>query len=164
MSLIIRRPEQSDVPRIAVICREGWQQTVRETMSESYQHATISFWYREDKVRMDVKRGSYSYVAEMDGKVVGVIGGGMREAATSEIFIFYVDEYCRYQGIGKKLLETLTENHMSKGAGEQWVSVQEGNIYGLPFYEAKGFQHQFSKRTKTANGEMQVSLRLRREL
>ncbi|WP_411842382.1 GNAT family N-acetyltransferase [Salinicoccus sp. HZC-1] len=164
MALIIRRPEPPDALRIAVICSEGWRQTVRDTMSESYQHATISFWYKEDKVIQGIKSGSYSYVAEMDGSVVGVIGGGMAAAGTSEVFIFYVDAGFRYQGIGKALLGPLTEDHIKKGAVEQWVSVQEGNDYGQPFYEARGFQYQFPKKTKTATGEVQVSLRFKREL
>ncbi|WP_417168712.1 hypothetical protein [Terrihalobacillus insolitus] len=31
------------------------------------------------------------------------------------------------------------------GAKEQWVSVQKGNMKGIPFYEAKGFKFQYEK-------------------
>ena len=101
--LVIRRPEISDALRIAVICSEGWRQTVDGTMSESFQRSIISFWYTEDKVAGDIRRGSYSYVAEVNGVVAGVIGGGMTALDTSKVFVFYVDREYRYRGIGKEL-------------------------------------------------------------
>lgn len=164
MALIIRRPEVADAPGVALICSEGWRQTVEGKMSSSHQHAVISFWYTEEKVQKDIRRGSYSYVAEVDGTIAGVIGGGMTAVNTSEIFVFYVHEEYRYQGIGKKLLDKITGDHIKRGASEQWVSVQEGNIYGRPFYEDRRFSCSHSKETKTATGEVQVSLRFKREL
>lgn len=162
--LVIRRPEISDALRIAVICSEGWRQTVDGTMSESFQRSIISFWYTEDKVAGDIRRGSYSYVAEVNGVVAGVIGGGMTALDTSEVFVFYVDREYRYRGIGKELLAKITEGHRKRGAVCQWVSVQEGNEHGLPFYEARGFVYQRDKKTKTETGEVQISRRYRREL
>ncbi|HIW11583.1 MAG TPA: GNAT family N-acetyltransferase [Candidatus Salinicoccus stercoripullorum] len=162
--LVIRRPEISDALRIAVICSEGWRQTVDGTMSESFQRSIISFWYTEDKVAGDIRRGSYSYVAEVNGVVAGVIGGGMTALDTSKVFVFYVDREYRYRGIGKELLAKITEGHRKRGAVCQWVSVQEGNEHGLPFYEARGFVYQRDKKTKTETGEVQISRRYRREL
>lgn len=164
MVLIIRESTVADALRVAVVCSEGWRQTVQGTMSESFQQATVSFWYTEDKVMQDIRRGRYRYVAEVDGTVAGVIGGAMTARDTSEITIFYVDEQYRYQGIGKRMLEKITGDHIKRGAVQQWVSIQQGNTHGQPFYEAQGFKYQHSKETKTATGETQVSLRFKRKL
>lgn len=160
----IRRPEPEDAPAIARICRNGWKQTVEGLLSRSHQHETVEFWYGEKKVMQDIGRGRYSYVAELDGAVVGVIGGGRVSVRSGEIYVFYVDEAHRYKGIGRMLLDRLTEHHRNKGLVEQCVSVQEGNRYGQPFYEARGFEYIGKKSQSTGTGEVQTSLRFRRHI
>ena len=160
----IRRPKTQDASAIARICRTGWKQTVEGLISESHQHETVSFWYNEKKVMQDIARGHYSYVAELDGAVVGVIGGGRTSVRSGEIYVFYVDANHRYMGIGGMLLHRLTEDHRSKGLVEQWVSVQEGNVHGQPFYETRGFEYIEQKSRKTGTGEVQTSLRFRRSI
>lgn len=164
MAPIIRRPQPEDASDVARICRLGWQQTVEGVLSESHQQQTMDFWYTEDKVRQDIGRGHYSFVAVVDTGVVGVIGGGKAAGTSAEIHIFYVDELCRYQGIGSRLLDQMTRHQKSKGFNEQWVSVQEGNVHGQPFYESKGFKYAGRKIRTTSTGEKQVSNRYRRNL
>ena len=78
--------------------------------------------------------------------------------------MLYVDETYRYKGIGRLLLEALTELQKEQGAAKQWVSVQEDNQHGIPFYEARGFRLQGKKTELTDTGEEQVSLRYSREI
>ncbi|SET64220.1 Acetyltransferase (GNAT) family protein [Oceanobacillus limi] len=85
-------------------------------------------------------KGTYTHVAIADDKVVGTIGGTISEPDISEIYVFYIDESYRYKGIGTKLLNAFTTEHIKKGATEQYVSVQEGNKLGIPFYESRGFK------------------------
>ncbi len=53
---------------------------------------------------------------------------------------------------------------MRKGISEQWVSVQEDNHRGIPFYEARGFLFKENRIKETETGEQQVSLRYARKL
>lgn len=80
------------------------------------------------------------------GEVVGTIGGVLTDGRLSEIYVFYVDAAYRYQGIGKKLLDTFTLEHVKQGATKQVVSVEKGNTLGIPFYEARGFRLGENKR------------------
>ncbi|CAM4286809.1 L-amino acid N-acyltransferase YncA [Lacicoccus alkaliphilus] len=153
-----------DAERVAEICRAGWLDTVDDRLSDTYKQETVDFWYSLKKVEQDIKKGHYSYVAEVDGEVAGVIGGGMTGARINEIFVFYVDRDFRYMGIGGQLLNTFTAHFRKKGAKEQWASVQEGNALGLPFYEAKGFEFQSMKETRAGTGEVQRSLRMMKAL
>ncbi|CEA03506.1 Acetyltransferase YpeA [Jeotgalicoccus saudimassiliensis] len=164
MTLVIRKPDVTDAERIAEICSTGWRQTVEGKLSSTLQQQTVNYWYNAKKVTQDIKKGSYTYVAEVDGTVTGVIGGGMNGKKRAEVYVFYIDEKYRYHGIGKSLLHKLTGHQQRKGAVEQWVSVQENNRLGLPFYKARGFIQQSVKETKSASGEVQVSLRMRREI
>lgn len=164
MTLEIRKTEVRDAERIREICSTGWKQTVQGKLSSTFQQQTVNYWYNAEKVEQDIKKGSYSYVAEIDGKVAGVIGGGMTGKKRGEVYVFYIDKEYRYHGTGKALLHKLTEYHQRKGAEEQWASVQADNDLGLPFYKARGFIQQSVKETKSAAGEVQVSLRMKRDI
>lgn len=164
MEVKIRKVRVEDAERIAEICRTGWLDTVDDRLSETYKVKNVGYWYAPDKVEQDIKKGQYSFVAEVDSDVAGVIGGGMLSGKENEIFVFYMDRDCRFMGIGKKLLHVFTEHFQKKGASVQWVSVQEGNKLGLPFYESNGFYFQSVKETDTGTGEVQRSLRMKRGL
>jgi ribosomal protein S18 acetylase RimI-like enzyme len=160
----ITKPEISHAEAIADICSKGWQQTVAGKLSEEFQRQNVDFWYNLSRVKEEIQSGSYCYVAMQAGQVLGVIGGAMTGQATGEVFVLYVDESARYKGAGKLLLEALTKDQTQQGASEQWVSVQEGNTLGIPFYEARGFCLRGKKSNLTETGETQVSLRYYREI
>jgi ribosomal protein S18 acetylase RimI-like enzyme len=162
MDITIRHAAEKDTERIADICREGWLETVADKLSETAQTKIVRFWYSYEKVLSDIKKGSYKYVAEMDDRVVGVIGGGMTNKRTGHIFVFYMDKMYRYQGIGSKLLEKITEDQKRKGAINQRVSVQNDNDLGLPFYYAHGFQMTEEVEADTGTHETQISLKMER--
>ncbi|CAD2081605.1 N-acetyltransferase [Jeotgalicoccus coquinae] len=164
MKLVIRKPEVRDAERISVICSTGWRETVEGQLSKTFQQQTVNYWYSSEKIIQDIKKGSYSFVAETEGTVAGVIGGGMTGGRSAEVYVLYIDKKYRYHGIGKALLHKLTEHHQRKGAKKQWVSVQENNELGMPFYKARGFVQQSVKKTKSAAGEVQVSLRMKRDI
>ncbi|SFD60179.1 Ribosomal protein S18 acetylase RimI [Lentibacillus persicus] len=164
MNISIIKPKTEHAEAIAAICAAGWRQTVEGKLSEEYQKRNVSFWYNHERVTNDINRGAYTHAARIDSALAGVIGGGMTGPTTGEIFLLYVEETYRYQGIGKRLLEQLTREQIDLGATEQWVSVQEGNQRGIPFYEARGFIYKAKRVTLTETGEEQVSLRYARRL
>ncbi|MFC4560163.1 GNAT family N-acetyltransferase [Virgibacillus kekensis] len=164
MEVTIAKPSEHHTEGIASVCAAGWRQTVEGKLSVAYQEQNVEFWYNHQRVRDDIKAGNYSHVALHNLEVVGVAGGGMTGPKTGEVFVLYVDESCRYQGIGRQLLEALTDEQIELGANEQWVSVQEDNQYGIPFYEARGFIFQEKRITETETGEKQVSRRYLRKL
>ena len=84
-------------------------------------------WYNVERVREDIKKGIYTHVAIVDGEVAGTIGGILTEEGTSEIYVFYMDKKYRYQGIGSKLLEQFTDEHVNHGATDQYASVEKDN-------------------------------------
>jgi ribosomal protein S18 acetylase RimI-like enzyme len=62
------------------------------------------------------------------------------------LFVIYLDPTRRNEGIGSKLLDAVTKQQKDEyGAKVQWVSVQKGNMKGIPFYQAKGFKFQYEK-------------------
>lgn len=162
MELTIVKPDENHASAIATICANGWRQTVEGKLSEAYQIKTVDFWYRYERVRKDISKGIYTYVALINDEVVGVIGGGQTKPNSGEVFVLYVDEEYRYTGVGKQLLEKFTQHQLKTNVNEQWVSVQDGNQRGIPFYKARGFDFQKKRIEHTETGEKQVSLRYKR--
>lgn len=164
MTISIIKPQAKYAEAIGAICAAGWKQTVEGKLSEEYQKRNVAFWYNRDRVINDINAGAYTHAALIGSEVSGVIGGGMTGPDIAEIFMLYVDETYRYQGIGRRLLEALTREQIDQGAKEQWVSVQEQNHRGIPFYETRGFKYQKSRAEPTETGEEQVSLRYARQI
>ncbi|WP_090239423.1 GNAT family N-acetyltransferase [Lentibacillus halodurans] len=164
MNVTIAKPQTKHAKAIAAICSSGWKQTVEGKLSEEYQIQNIVYWYNHERVVHDIHNGAYTFTALIDSKVAGVIGGGMIGPNAGEIFVLYVDETYRYKGIGRHLLEVLTQKQMISGAAEQWVSVQKGNQLGIPFYEARGFKCHGRRVTTTETGEKKVALRYSRQV
>ncbi|GAA0459593.1 GNAT family N-acetyltransferase [Alkalibacillus silvisoli] len=140
MDISITKAEPEHTEEISSICSIGWRQTVQGIYSEEYQIKNVEYWYNLKKVKEDIVKGVYTHVAMVDQTVVGTIGGVMTEPSASEIYVFYIDENYRFKGIGKKLLDAFTKDHIRKGATDQYVSVQDGNSLGIPFYKLRGFQ------------------------
>lgn len=164
MSILIVEANFQHIEDISRICSIGWQQTIAGKFSENYQNETIDYWYSHDKIKSDIENGTYTHVALVGNKVVGTIGGTMTEDGASHVYVFYMDEVYRYQGIGRQLLEAFTNQHKELGATEQWVYVEEGNKLGIPFYEARGFQFQ-SKQTEMVDcGKERVTLHYKRKI
>ncbi|WP_096187335.1 GNAT family N-acetyltransferase [Evansella halocellulosilytica] len=148
MNISISKASSEHTKEISRICSVGWRQTVQSFYSEKYQIKIVEYWYNHNRVHEDITKGIYTHVAKVDERVVGTIGGIMTELTVSEIYVFYVDEAYRYKGIG---IDAFTKEHIKKGAIEQYVSVQEGNRLGIPFYESCGFQqnHQTKRHWRT---------------
>src|SRR5699024_11483787 len=119
MDITIVNPNYDHIPEIARICAIGWKQTVEDTLSESFQEKNVAYWYNHDKVRADINSGSYSHVALIGTDVVGTIGGMLTFAKRGDVFLIYVVESYRYQGIERRLLSELTNVQVAQGVVEQ---------------------------------------------
>jgi len=119
--------------------------TYESLFSAVYIEQLIKKYYSVERVEQEVTTIDKSWhgyiVAEKEGDIVGVIGGGMTDEADGEIYVFYVAPEARGTGIGSKLLNFYTKiQKYTYGTERQWVSVAKGNMYGIPFYESKGFK------------------------
>ncbi|WP_188207620.1 GNAT family N-acetyltransferase [Alkalibacillus aidingensis] len=167
--ITIEKANPHHVEGIIRVCSESYWATYKETHSEAYIQRVVSEFYHYERVLSEVVHtsrdwGGY-FVALDHERVVGAGGGGIISDHAGEIFVLYLDPNRRYEGIGTLLLNTITEQQKNFGASEQWVSVQKGNMKGIPFYEAKGFQLQYEKLGYgNVEGESYRSLRYWRKI
>lgn len=140
----VRKASKADWQLIQKICRETWLTTYKDIYSSSYIERVFDIFYSKERLYKDLTELSLEWngywLAEMNGQVLGCIGGGMSEDGRANVYVLYVFPQAQRLGIGHALLDTLTSYQKSQyQAREQAVTVTEGNTIGLPFYEKEGF-------------------------
>ncbi|WP_370632705.1 GNAT family N-acetyltransferase [Halobacillus sp. Nhm2S1] len=131
------------VEGIVRVCSEGNRTTYAELYPADYIEEIIQQFYTKRRIMDEVTQTGKEwggYIVAVDGEeVVGACGGGMIAEDASELYVMYLDPGRKNEGIGTELLKAYTKQQAEYGAKKLWVSVQEGNHQGIPFYEAKGF-------------------------
>lgn len=142
----IRKAKLDDIQGIIDVCSAGYRNTYPDLLPQQYIEKIIADFYNEERVEKEIRNTSQAwngwFVAIDNGKIVGAGGGGFTGEAVAELYVLYLDPKRKREGIGRKLLEAITNDQIERGAKKQWVSVTKGNLMGIPFYEAVGFTYQ----------------------
>lgn len=133
-----------DVDAICRICAEGWRDTYAGMRTSQEIDQVVSVFYAADRVRGELapsgrQWGGWLVAEDENGDVVAAGAGGLTAPGIGEIYVLYADPSRRREGAGSSLLAALTAWQLEQGAREQWVSVEEDNHKGVPFYERHGF-------------------------
>jgi GNAT superfamily N-acetyltransferase len=80
----------------------------------------------------DVLHSPMLYVAEVDGRICGVLRGRANVLAS-----LFVDGRMHRRGIGRRLVERFEKD--SRNVGVQWVRVAS-TLFAVPFYQAMGYK------------------------
>ncbi|CAM3149498.1 GNAT family N-acetyltransferase [Filibacter tadaridae] len=166
----LRQAVKSDAKGVTDVLVASQWFTYEKLYSEHYISNLISNYYNVERIEQEIVSISEKwhgyFIAEMNGQIVGAIGGGMTNKNVGEVYVFYLDPSMRGKGIGTRLLNFFTAIQKSRyGAKEQWVSVAKGNTYAIPFYETRGFIYQYEEAAYgTTEDDDDVSLKYKREL
>lgn len=120
---IIRPMTLSDVPEAAAL-----------------EERTFSMpWKESDFAEMIEAPYAHFYVADEDGRIVGIIG--LRElSGEGEITNVAVSEDRKRRGIGRMLVRTVLEKCDSLGVGDVTLEVRISNEAAIKLYEGFGFK------------------------
>lgn len=145
----IRKAQAQDAAGIKRVCTAGYRSTYRDLLPHDEIERIIEKFYNEPRIMGEIENTNQEwngwFVAVENGEVIGAGGGGFTGATVAEIFVLYLDPDRKYQGIGTKLLEAITQDQKARGARTQWVAVAKGNGMAIPFYEARGFEFQYEE-------------------
>ncbi|KMJ60507.1 acetyltransferase [Bacillus sp. LL01] len=165
----IYKAEPSHVEGIKKVCSEGYWATYEDIYTKEYIEKVIKEFYNTERILDEVTKtnrhwGGY-FVAIENNEVIGAGGGGMIGETEGEIFVLYLDPERRNEGIGTILLDAITQQQKQEfNANKQWVSVQKGNLKGIPFYEGKGFICEHEQKSYRNEDEYYISLRYSRQI
>lgn len=165
----IRKAILTDAQGIARVCSDAYRATYPGLLPQRYIEKIIDDFYYEERIQTEILNTDFGwngwFVASEDGRVLGAGGGGMIDQDCAELFVLYLDPQRKRQGIGSRLLESITADQIQRGAKEQWVSVAKENAAAISFYEAVGFRYQGQQPAYGIPEEEGIfSLRYRRRL
>jgi len=129
--LLIRRLEPHDVDHITKILKA----ITKKRGTIDYHRAAEEEAKNEDRV---------SFVAELDGKVVGfmityVLYGGFGLEKSAWIGLFGVDPKYMGQGIGKRMAQEVFKEFKKMDVGNIYSSVEWDSTDVLSFFKSLGF-------------------------
>jgi len=146
----IRVATVQDAGAIARVHVESWQTTYAGIVPEAYL-ASLDVVQRETSWREWLGLDVDVFVAEVEGEVVGFVGGGaIREPVEGfdgELFAIYLLREAQRRGIGMALLKRLAGSLKERGFGSMVAWVLEDNSSG-EFYSRSGGVRVASKETE----------------
>lgn len=166
----IRQATVKDATAIQAVLTASQWFTYEKLFTKDYVQRLIERYYNIERIEQEIKNIDFHWhgyiVAEEHGSIIGVIGGGMTTDITGEVYVFYLEPTMRGRGVGTRLLNFFTKIQKHKyGAKEQWVAVAKGNIYGIPFYEARGFIFQHEEQSYgSSRHDNDISLKYKRNI
>ena len=108
-----------------------------EGIQEFYKHINPA------NLLMRIKEGYYTFIALMDGTIIGVIQ--FKEA--HHISLFFVAKEYQGKGIGKALFESSLKGYILKNNHHDLITVNSTPI-AVKFYEKIGFRRTMFEQTK----------------
>ena len=138
-AMTIRRAQADDAREIARVYVDSWRETYRGPLPESYL-AGLSYETFERHWRRTFLSRGWAFVAQVDGRVVGVASGGrsrQRQLAEGEVFVLYVLRAYQGRGIGRALFDACRFELAVRGLASTVVWVLAANP-ARGFYEHLG--------------------------
>jgi ribosomal protein S18 acetylase RimI-like enzyme len=164
----VRPATPADGDAIGRVQVETWRAAYRGLMPDEaiaqFDVAARQRMWREGLARRP-PRGGATFVAEVDGAVVGFasVGACRGEEDVGELYAIYLLPSYWDRGIGRALLERAEESLRSSGFTRAILWVMEGNERGERFYRAAGWE-QDGRKVDTFQGAEVAELRYRKDL
>ncbi len=147
MSNVNIRPAQpADASGIAQVRVDAWRTTYRGMIPDAYLAAmrveeSTALW---EKVLTAAPNTTNTFVAEIDGRIVGFASGSMLPEAklgfNAELAAVYIERDLQRTGVGRRLVAAVASAQRSHGATGLIVWVIAANKQARAFYEALGAQ------------------------
>ena len=166
--MLVRAATAADADAIGRVQVETWRAAYRGLMPDEaiarFDVAARQQMWREGLAR-EPRTGSATFVAEVDGEVVGFasVGACRDDEDAGELYAIYLHPSCWDRGIGRALLERAEESLRSSGFTRALLWVMEGNERGERFYQAAGWERE-GRKLDTFQGAEIAELRYRKDL
>lgn len=150
-AMTIRRATVGDAPEIARVYVDSWRETYAGLLPDSYL-AGLSYETFERHWRRTFLARGWAFVAEVDGRIVGLASGGrarQRQLAAGELFVLYVLRRHQRRGIGRALFDASRLELAVRGLASTVVWVLAAN-------PARGFYEHLGG-VEMAENELQVA-------
>ena len=172
-TVAIREARPSDARAIAEVHVEGWRWGYRDILPDGYLDG-LSIDERETRWHTglsDPVPGVIRFVAVDADRVVGFVSAGPSEgdfaeppAGAAEVHAVYLREEVQGTGVGRALLERVTDALRASGSRHAVLWVFEANDRARRFYEAAGWSPDGAHAEHRFDGGSRPVMRYARDL
>jgi len=135
----------------ALVSEQSVKHIIHEFTPDGADHLLASM--SPDSIRKYIQSGYFYHVAEMDGRIIGVVG----VKDNSHLYHLFVAEKFRRQGVARELWQVSMTSCLSRGnPGEFTVNSSR---YALGVYKKLGFVAQSGPQEK--NGVVFIPMKLK---
>lgn len=141
--ITIREATEADLPGIARVLVDTWRATYRGIVPDDYLNG-MSYEKQVERGRQRLEEGGperSTWVAEVDGGVVGMASGGPERTGRTdypgELYAIYVLPAYQGRGLGRRLAAAVVKRLKGAGFGSMLVWVLAQNP-ARRFYESLG--------------------------
>ncbi len=145
--VVVRTAEVKDAEGIANVHVKMWQQAYKGQIPDEYlDNLSVGQGTEGWKKQLENPiEGSFAYVADIDGKVVGWCTGGVSRDEDAykeigELYGIYVLPGYTDKGVGSKLMGQLLNTLKTEGYTQATLWVLDSNEKSKKWYEAKGWR------------------------
>ncbi len=139
MLLHIRPTEETDVDELSAMMIASWRDTYASIMSAAKLDEICSAWLTSEKFLARTRNeDALSFVAVVDGVIIGHLFAEISHFRNLNIAYFYVAKDFLRQGIGTQMLEQLIAG--ASGAKSLTLGVFSDNLAAVDFYTVQGFR------------------------
>ncbi len=164
----VREATSRDGEAIARVQVETWRAAYADLLPEE-TIAAFDVEHRQhlwsEGLARTPRPGSATFVAELDGSIVGFtsLGAASEDDEAGEIYAIYVHPSCWGLGVGRTLIEWAEGSLRRSGFRTALLWVLEGNKRAERFYRAAGWGRD-GRKDEDFQGAAVVELRYRKEL
>lgn len=139
MDFLVRRTQQEDTEAIGPLMRSVWLQTYKHILTEDELLNQSYKVHQPELIAAELGNiDIYSFVAEVNGVVVGHARGDRRQGNVVYVARLYLEPRYHGHGIGARLLQSVEEAFAD--VSEVRLDVYEDNKKGLNFYLSRGYE------------------------
>lgn len=159
----IRTATLDNVAAIRAVGVAAWYDTYTGIVPDAYIPWALEKWWTLEAIQRHVLSDNFVVlVAEVDEQIVGMASTQVRADQSAILWRLYVNQACRGQGIGARLLHEV-QNQLPAAVQVLYVEYYEQNRRAAAFYAAHGFTFDRSETTLFHNHPI-VSIFVRRTL
>lgn len=137
----IRPSTFEDAANIVAVQIRGWKQAYQGIIDQNHLDNICPIKRLEGRIQYIKKGTSWGFVAEHDGKIIGMCDVGQSrhpELGKGEIFALYVDQEHQRKGVGKLLWDAAMQKLREEKLVPYIVIALEKNLVARTFYKKLG--------------------------
>ena len=135
----IRPATEADIPLLRDLAQRIWRECYHGIITAEQIEFMLDWMYSEEEMRRQITAGVPWEIAELDGEPVGYLSWQREDDGRVKISKLYVLPQHQRRGLGKQMLDHISEQARALGAHAMWLQVNKHNERAIGAYLKAGF-------------------------